>query len=84
LPRTRPRLEQALRATRAQELGFASMLRDDGARDPHAMATALRQLPQQARPSTIVVPGILDGLDNIGRLTSRALTERRRPVVLSA
>jgi predicted glycosyltransferase len=84
LPRTQPRLEQAIRAARAQELGFVAMLPDDGAHDPARMATALRQLPQQARPSSVVVPGVLDGLDNIGRLVRRALTERRRPAVVSA
>ena len=83
LPRTQPRLEQAIRATRAQELGFVSMLYDEIPHDPLRMATALRHLPQQAHPSSVVVPGVLDGLDNIGRLVSRALTERRRPMVVS-
>ncbi len=27
------------------------------------MATALRQLPQQSLPSEVVVPGLLDGLE---------------------
>ena len=47
VPRMVPRLEQFIRASRAQELGLVSMLPDDGIRDAHAMATALRQLPQQ-------------------------------------
>src|SRR5204863_120623 len=68
VPRTQPRLEQYIRAARAQELGLVRMLTDDGARDPHVMATALRQLPQQNLPSDIVVPGLLDGFDSVNRL----------------
>ena len=73
IPRTRPRMEQYLRATRAKEYGLASMLEDDGARDWRLMATALRQLPQQALPSQVVVPGLLDGLGNINRLVDQTI-----------
>ena len=44
------------------------MLREDPARDPAAMAEALRNLPQQNRPSEVFVPGLLDGLDNVNSL----------------
>lgn len=71
MPRTQPRLEQYIRAARAQELGLAAMLLDEGARDARTMATALRQLTQQARPSGVVIPGLLDGLANINRLVGR-------------
>jgi len=73
IPRTRPRMEQYLRATRAKEFGLVSMLEDDGERDWKAMATALRQLPQQALPSQVVVPGLLDGLGNINRLVDQTV-----------
>jgi predicted glycosyltransferase len=73
VPRTRPRMEQYLRAERAEELGLMAMLEDDGLRDWRAMATALRQLPQQALPSQIVVPGLMDGLGNINRLVDQAI-----------
>jgi len=43
------------------------------------MATALRQLPQQNLPSEIVVPGLLDGLENVNRLTRQWLGRWRRP-----
>jgi predicted glycosyltransferase len=76
IPRTQPRLEQFIRASRAQELGLAALLADDGLRDGRAMATALRQLTQQARPSDVIIPGLMDGLDNINRLVGRGL---RRP-----
>ncbi len=70
VPRTAPRMEQYIRASRAQELGLVRMLEDDGTYDPAAMATALRQLPQQSLPSEVVVPGLLEGLDNVNRLAS--------------
>jgi predicted glycosyltransferase len=75
IPRTRPRMEQYLRATRAKEFGLVSMLEDDGERDWHLMATALRQLPQQALPSQVVVPGLLDGLGNINRLVDQTVEQ---------
>jgi len=75
VPRTRPRMEQYLRATRAQDYGLVSMLEDDGARDWRQMATALRQLPQQALPSQVVVPGLMDGLGNINRLVDQTIDQ---------
>jgi predicted glycosyltransferase len=78
IPRTKPRMEQYLRAAKAKELGLSSMLEDDGIRDWKAMATALRQLPQQALPAEVVVPGLLDGLDNVNRLVQQSLQRSRR------
>jgi predicted glycosyltransferase len=68
VPRTAPRLEQYIRASRAAKLGLVSMLADDGRYDPAVMAAALRGLPRQNRPSEIVVPGLLEGLKNVARL----------------
>ena len=84
VPRTVPRKEQLIRAGRAQELGLLSMLVDDGIRDPSAMATALRHLPQQTRPSDVVVPGLLDGLASVNRLASRLTAGRSLPQVAVA
>ena len=81
VPRTTPRLEQYIRAKRAQDLGLVRMLVDADGRDARTMATALRHLPQQGRPSEVVVPGLLDGLDNVNRLASRLLSARARPAV---
>jgi predicted glycosyltransferase len=78
VPRTAPRLEQYIRASRAMELGLVNMLVDEGYRDPWAMATSLRHLPQQMAPSEVVVPGLLDGIPNVNRLAARKLRERRR------
>jgi len=76
VPRTEPRLEQFIRASRAEELGMTAMLVDDGSRDPEVMADALRRLPSQPRPSEIMAVSLLDGLDEVNRLTHRWLYER--------
>ena len=78
VPRTQPRLEQFIRAHRGEELGLARMLVDDGERDPEVMAVALRQLPQQSVPSRVVLPGLLDGLENVNRLAAGHLGRGRR------
>jgi predicted glycosyltransferase len=70
VPRTAPRLEQHIRASRAAEVGLVSMLSDDGTYDPAVMAAALRALPRQHRPSEVVVPGLLEGLPNVSRLVA--------------
>lgn len=81
VPRTQPRREQLIRAQRAQDIGLVTMLEDDGVRDANVMATALRHLPQQAAPSDTVVPGLLDGLENVNRLAERLTAHGATPVV---
>ena len=61
VPRTTPRLEQFIRAERAETLGLVRMLTDVDAREPGRMAEALRQLVDQPRPSAAEIPGLLDG-----------------------
>jgi len=78
VPRTTPRKEQYIRATRAQGHGLVSVLLDDGQRDAGAMATALRNLPQQPLPSEQVIPGLLDGRKNVAKLADLWLRRRRR------
>ncbi|MGH7093666.1 MAG: glycosyltransferase, partial [Stellaceae bacterium] len=78
VPRTVPRLEQFIRASRAAELGLVSMLTDEHDRDPAIMAAALLQLPQQNRPSDVVVPGLLDGMENVDRLAAKWLAYDRQ------
>jgi predicted glycosyltransferase len=73
VPRMRPRREQFIRASRAADLGLATMLVDDGDRAPQRMAEALRRLPKQPVPSSVAIPGLLDGLDTVNRLASRWL-----------
>jgi predicted glycosyltransferase len=84
VPRTRPRLEQYIRAVEAQRLGLVNVLSDDHARrDPLRMAAALRELPTQPRPSQVFVPGLLDGLVNIRERFTSGL-RHRFPVAYAA
>ena len=78
VPRTHPRLEQFIRARAARNIGLIEMLDPGRGLDPQAMATALRQLPQQGLPSDVVVPGLLDGLGSVWRLVSKQLSNPHR------
>jgi predicted glycosyltransferase len=68
VPRTTPRLEQLIRARRAAALGLVSMLSDDKDRKPQRMVDALMQLMRQKPPSSVTIPGLLDGMISINRL----------------
>lgn len=68
VPRRVPRLEQYIRASRAETLGWVRML--DELRDgmtPEAMIRAIRGLADQPRPSETMSPDLLDGLDYVTR-----------------
>lgn len=66
VPRTKPRLEQYIRAIESERLGLVRMLSDyDQPRTPERMAEALRGLSSQPRPSQVTIPGLLDGLDRV-------------------
>ena len=70
VPRTVPRLEQWLRASRAEELGLVRMLEEN--RDgmtPQSMIAAIRALPSQGKPSDAGADGLLDGLDYVIKRT---------------
>ena len=72
VPRTKPRLEQYIRASRAEKLGLVRVL--DEHRDgltPRSMIEAIRALPAQPRPSEAQIDGLLDGL---GYVTGRTCT----------
>ena len=65
-PRTRPRREQVIRAAAAEDLGLIRMLNEDrDGTSPEVMASAIRALPEQKRPSQVRIPGLLAGLDTI-------------------
>ncbi|WP_417675385.1 glycosyltransferase family protein [Pseudodonghicola sp.] len=78
VPRTTPRLEQWLRASRAEELGLVRMLEDgrDGL-TVEAMIRAIRDLPNQPLPSQATaggrLSGLLDGLDYVTRRVTALL-----------
>jgi predicted glycosyltransferase len=77
VPRTVPRLEQQIRTERAAALGLVAMLSEDEGRDPEVMAAALRRLTGQPLPSNVVVPGLLDGMENVNRLAGKWLGRGR-------
>lgn len=68
VPRTEPRLEQFLRAERAQDLGLLRMLPFTQDRDPRRMAYMLRGLPYASVPSEAARSRFLGGLERIGEL----------------
>jgi predicted glycosyltransferase len=76
VPRTTPRLEQYLRAERAQRLGLVRMLGNDGVRAPQRMAAALRELPLMPVPGLSVRAPMLEGLDRISTLIAPWLRPR--------
>ena len=84
VPRSKPRREQLIRASRAAELGLVRMLDGDGDRDPAIMVRALMDMPLQKKPSQVVVPGLLDGLTSINRLVERGFDTRRGPALTVA
>ncbi|MEL6743874.1 MAG: glycosyltransferase [Pseudomonadota bacterium] len=65
VPRTHPREEQLIRASRAHEVGIATMLDADRAADPTTMAAALRALTGQNKPSASEFEVDFSGLDAI-------------------
>lgn len=79
VPRTTPRLEQWIRASRAEELGLVAML--DENRDgwtPEAMICAIRALEGQQPPSAAFSSGLLDGLDYVTQRVSALLQDLPR------
>ena len=79
IPRTIPRLEQYIRAKRAEDLGLMRMIhkkRDgDGA---SIMSNAIRSLSTQKKPSAVQIDGLLDGLDVVAKRTKHLLAKAVR------
>jgi len=84
VPRTVPRMEQYIRAARAEELGLIRMLPEEGRKDAATMARALRQLPDQPLPSQGMIPGMLDGLMQVDRLVGSWVARHREPALAMA
>jgi predicted glycosyltransferase len=78
-PRVKPRREQLIRAGAAEHLGLVRMLHEprDGA-SPAVMATAIRALATQRRPSAVQIPGLLSGLETIAARYMRGRPARLR------
>ena len=74
VPRETPRLEQFIRVSRAEALGLVKMLTmPNGPPETDTMVAALRTVSEQNRPSDVVVPGLLDGLETIDRLAGEMI-----------
>ena len=65
VPRSVPRQEQAIRAGRADELDWATLLPAEEAALPAVMADALHALPNRAPPSAAELPVDLSGLEKV-------------------
>ncbi len=79
VPRTTPRLEQWIRASRAEDLGLVRML--DEKRDgltADSMIRAIRELPIQPLPSQAIESGLLDGLDYVTQRIDALLGEEKQ------
>jgi predicted glycosyltransferase len=74
VPRKRPRMEQYIRASRAEELDLVSMLDLDVDRSTERMVRAIRALAFQGKPSQTNRDTLLGGLDVIDA-EFRLLTE---------
>jgi len=68
VPRSVPRREQIIRASRAVKLGLVNMLDPEKGMDPSIMARALHHLPNQAPPSEHAIHGMLDGHKLVAKL----------------
>lgn len=80
-PRTRPRMEQHIRAGAAEALGLARMLDPDrDGSDPLVMAGAIRALADQPPPSASLLPGLLSGLESVVAFAQRLIEESEAPV----
>lgn len=75
-PRTVPRLEQYIRAERAEELGLIRMLHSprDGS-GPETMAKVIRGLASQKKPSDAMIPGLLGGLSRVVELSDGLMAD---------
>lgn len=65
VPRTEPRMEQALRAERAARLGLLRVLDGRGDRDPLRMARELRRVDEWPVPPARTVRRFLGGLERV-------------------
>ena len=81
VPRERPRREQFMRAQRADALGLVRMLPVEEVADTGKMVDALISLPDQRRPSEVMIPGLLGGLDRVHALVDEAIAEARASTV---
>jgi len=79
IPRTVPRLEQYIRAKRAEDLGLMRMIhKERDGNGAKTMSNAIRSLSIQKPPSAVQIDGLLDGLDVVVRRTKYLLAKAAR------
>ena len=83
VPRSVPRMEQTLRARRAEDLGLIDMLQGDGDRSSKVMAHALQSLSHRPLPSTVGGLKLLSGATEVRNRVQALLTERDGPLLKS-
>ena len=81
IPRTHPREEQLIRASRAAELGVAGFITPDEAKDPNQMSEALNALLTASTPSKADWDCDLSGLDWIGTRIETILSDTNEEAV---
>jgi len=76
IPRTVPRLEQYIRAKRAEDLGLMRMIhKERDGNGANIMSDAIRSLSTQKPPSAVQIDGLLDGLDIVTMRTKHLLAK---------
>ena len=70
IPRSKPRKEQLIRATKAESLGLVSMLNPENGRETKDMVEAMQQLVDQSLPSDAPDTLRLNGLEKIAQRIS--------------
>jgi len=75
IPRFEPRTEQLIRARRAKELGLVEMLEPEQF-SIESLVPLLENLSSQACPSAALLPGMLDGMDNVCKRVVHLLSNR--------
>jgi len=83
VPRSMPRMEQTLRARRAEELGLIDMLQGDGDRSSDLMARALQSLGHRPLPSSEGGLELLSGVAEVRNRVQALLTVRDGPLLKS-
>ena len=83
VPRSMPRMEQTLRARRAEELGLIDMLQGDGDRSSDVMARALQSLGHRRLPSSEGGLELLSGAAEVRNRVQALLTVRDGPLLKS-
>ncbi|MBB6508934.1 MULTISPECIES: glycosyltransferase family protein [Rhizobium/Agrobacterium group] len=83
VPRTQPREEQLIRATRGAELGLVDMLSADDSADATKFAAAIKALWKRDPPS-VTAPGLqMEGLPHIGEIVEGWMKNKGRHLAIA-